>query len=105
MGKERWWNIGWEGESLVPTAGSLGMIFALMFCNSVDTYEMVASDSATWSGYHYYGKWAEGSLKANDNTYHTTFEAEKELWSLVSTTPREVIQETGKASIPGFSSI
>lgn len=102
----RWWQIGSDGEDWLPTTGCIGIMAALFLCDSVDIYEMYPSQKAQTSSYHYWQS-ANSTVgdKANDNSYHITFDAERALWGLISTTPSEEIYKTGRLTIPGFNSV
>mmetsp|Transcript_61091 Transcript_61091/g.113345 ORF Transcript_61091/g.113345 Transcript_61091/m.113345 type:complete len:333 (-) Transcript_61091:69-1067(-) len=93
----------YEGVSLDPTSGLLGMLTALSTCDRVVAYGMAASRTAKSMPYHYYGRYAEGGgLKANTNSWHRTFPAEKDLWRRLATNPK-LVDRTDVVEIPGFS--
>merc|ERR1719506_2850886 len=77
-------------------------------CETVETYEMAPSDAAAQAPYNYYATWGHGehhTTHANDNTWHSTFESEHDLWQKLSDTAPATIASTGRARIPGFHSV
>jgi hypothetical protein len=54
------------------TTGFMGMMFAMSFCDSIEAFEMAASDHANGAPYSYYtGTWVGDN--ASDNWFHTPF--------------------------------
>lgn len=96
----KWWTRGLDGHSDTPTTGAIGLLLALSFCDSVEAFEMAPSSAARLSGYNYYEP--HPNLRATDNSWHSSFEAEHDLWTRLSTTPKSAIQSSGKALIPGL---
>mmetsp|Transcript_382 Transcript_382/g.1313 ORF Transcript_382/g.1313 Transcript_382/m.1313 type:complete len:332 (+) Transcript_382:56-1051(+) len=94
----------YAGVSLDPTSGLLGMLAALSSCDEVVAYGMAASMAAKNVPYHYYGRYAKGSLKANNNSWHKTFPAEKDLWRRLATNPK-LVDRTDIVEIPGFAHV
>mmetsp|Transcript_26534 Transcript_26534/g.61947 ORF Transcript_26534/g.61947 Transcript_26534/m.61947 type:complete len:287 (-) Transcript_26534:150-1010(-) len=87
-----------------PTTGFYGMLLALFSCRQVDAYEMTPSDSASEAPYSYYSH-QQGAVKATENTYHSYFKAEHDLWRQLALTSDEEVRQTGKAHIVGFQQV
>lgn len=98
----RWRAMGHNGASADATTGAVGMALALKMCDNVIAYEMAPSVYAQTSSYNYY---EDHTIKATNNSWHSTFESEHDLWQRLSVTPSTEILQTGRAVIPGFSSI
>jgi len=101
---ERWWRMGLPKKSFTPTTGAIGMLLALTLCNSTTSYDMAPSNASATAPYHYYNN-IGSTIMADDNTWHKTFNAERELWARLSITPAEEMRRTGKASLPGLSTV
>jgi hypothetical protein len=92
-----------SGFSMRPTTGAIGMLLAFSLCDEVLAYGMAASPKAAWSKYHYYAedeKWS--GQKANENNWHQTFAAEKDLWKKLASLSSDTAK-TDIAIFPGFS--
>eukprot|EP00971_Amphidinium_carterae_P302051 6000783-Amphidinium_carterae.1 len=64
------------------TSGFMGMVSALFYCAVVDTYEMTPSKYASRSRYHYYAPEKHDKFpSAKENSYHSFFKAEHDLWA------------------------
>jgi len=96
----RWKDKGTHGSRDTLTTGAVGMLIALSLCDEVKAYGMAASKDMSSAPYHYYG--TSGSPNAGDNVHHSMFEAEKDLWRLVSSTDTDKTSAV-VATIPGFS--
>jgi len=99
----RWFELD-GAVSMDATTGFMGMLTALSNCESVDAYEMTDSSYAAQSPYHYYDS-PENGLNANQNSWHQTFSAEKDLWMRISTTSEDEVRSSGKATLRGFSQL
>lgn len=90
-----------HGRSYSPTSGGLGMMLALTVCDEVYAFGMASTPNAEISSYHYYDKHI--GKRADQNQWHKTFSAEKDLWRRLATNSQEQIDQTEVAYIPGFS--
>lgn len=93
---ERWFHMGQHGSSRQPTTGAIGMLVALRFCDAVEGFEMAPSSLAGSSPYNYYAPGRE--MKASDNSWHSDFEAEHDLWTRLG-----AVVQAGRVVIPGFN--
>lgn len=101
----RWFTMGEiQGKSMEPTSGFLGMLVALTTCDTIDAYEMTPSTIASSYPFHYYSS-LENGMNADQNSWHKTFQAEKDLWMRLSKTPDATVLSSGKSSLPGFSQV
>mmetsp|Transcript_12547 Transcript_12547/g.20683 ORF Transcript_12547/g.20683 Transcript_12547/m.20683 type:complete len:420 (-) Transcript_12547:10-1269(-) len=96
-----------EGVSFKPTTGAMGMLSALVACDEIRAFGMAATPAAASSAYHYYkeDEPARAELKADENSWHKSFRAEKDLWRRVARNPASQIDSTDIAVIPGFSQV
>lgn len=94
------------GVSFIPTTGAVGMMVALHLCDEVRAYGMAATPAASTAQYSYFDpNYGDGEVKADQNAWHKTFSAEKDLWRRISSTPPAELDATEVAVIPGFSQI
>jgi hypothetical protein len=100
----RWRTMGHPGFDTKVTTGAVGMFIAMSLCHTVEAYEMAPSDVAKYSRYNYYEKNNEHP-GATDNSEHSTFESEHDLWGKLSSTSLHEISRTGRSVIPGFSAM
>lgn len=97
-------------ESL-PSMGAVAMLLALHTCDSVDAYDMVMSDASSISAHHYYNDVVTVSgntsiaVPATTNTFHMTWEAEHDLWQLLSVLDASEAAQQGRSSYEGFSQL
>lgn len=90
-----------HGQSYSPTSGALGMMLALTVCDEVYAFGMADTPNAELAPYHYYDKHI--GKRADQNSWHKTFSAEKDLWRRLATNADDQIDATEVAYIPGFS--
>mmetsp|Transcript_63218 Transcript_63218/g.150769 ORF Transcript_63218/g.150769 Transcript_63218/m.150769 type:complete len:740 (-) Transcript_63218:59-2278(-) len=108
-----WFQLGQSGSDWVATTGAAGMIIALSICSEVHAYGMASSALEHEYPYHYYDRAfafekSRSALMpwdwhADENFFHKTFSAEKDLWKRLSATPSEEVERTNIAVIEGFS--
>jgi hypothetical protein len=92
--------------SFNPTTGAVGMIIAMTECDEVRAFGMAATPAADLAPYHYYAEDDPPShLEADENTWHKTFRAEKDLWRRIAQNAASDIDNTEIAVIPGFSQL
>mmetsp|Transcript_26288 Transcript_26288/g.48008 ORF Transcript_26288/g.48008 Transcript_26288/m.48008 type:complete len:316 (-) Transcript_26288:79-1026(-) len=94
--------MGFTAHTDEPTTGFVGMLLALFNCELVETYEMSPSDGAQDSPYAYY---KDTHVHATQNSWHSFFRAEHDLWARLSTTELHEVKRTGKTRSLGFRSI
>jgi len=92
-----------DGVKFDPTSGLFGMLSALSVCDRVTAYGMAATPRGEQGSYHYYNdEWPEAS--ANENPWHKTFPAEKDLWRRLAMDANE-LDRTDMFEVPGFSQL
>jgi len=92
-----------DGVSFKPTSGFVGMLFALSVCDTVHAYGMAATPQSADAPYHYYRSGEEHEGKdANDNGWHKSFPAEKDLWRRLALS-KASLDNSDWVEIPGFS--
>lgn len=98
-----------DGVSFSPTTGAIGMLSAMSRCDEVRAYGMAATPAAEKHPYHYYSEedsyYKRDVQKADENTWHRSFKAEKDLWRRIAGNTLSEIDNTDVAVIPGFSQI
>lgn len=94
-----------KGMTPHVTSGFHGMIVALSTCGSLDAYEMAPSAKAGNAPYSYYSNWNAKPGGALHNSWHGYMEEEHKLWSLISTTPKEIQLQHGKTSYKSFKDV
>jgi len=98
-----------DGYSFSPTTGAVGILSAMARCDEVIAYGMAATPAAGNSPYHYYKEddayYKRSLQKADENTWHKSFKAEKDLWRRIARNSPGEIDNTEIAIIPGFSQI
>lgn len=96
-----------DGVSFKPTTGSIGMLTAMATCDEVSAFGMAATPSSAHAPYHYYPDpeygGSEPDSNANENNWHKSFNAEKDLWRRIAKNPATEIDATDIAVIPGFT--
>eukprot|EP00971_Amphidinium_carterae_P296389 5887715-Amphidinium_carterae.1 len=98
----RWFH---DGVSFKPTSGFVGMMFALSLCDRVHAYGMAATPSSAHAAYHYYRSDEEHTGKAaNENGWHKSFPAEKDLWRRLAA-DKEMLDQSDWVEIPGFATL
>mmetsp|Transcript_55060 Transcript_55060/g.101925 ORF Transcript_55060/g.101925 Transcript_55060/m.101925 type:complete len:369 (-) Transcript_55060:199-1305(-) len=94
-----------DGVSFKPTSGFVGMLFALSVCDTVHAYGMAATPRSDYSAYHYYKSGKEhGKKEADENGWHKTFPAEKDLWRRLAVN-KESLDQSDWVEMPGFSEV
>jgi len=92
--------------SFNPTTGGIGMLIALSECDEVQAYGMAATPAASTAPYHYYKEdEPPRPLNADENSWHKTFNAEKDLWRRLAQNSASEIDKTDIAVLPGFSQV
>jgi hypothetical protein len=92
--------------SFNPTTGAVGMLIAMTECDQVRAFGMAATPASNVAPYHYYAEDDPPShLEANENSWHKTFRAEKDLWRRIAQNAAQEIDSTDIAVIPGFSQL
>jgi len=110
-----WFQLRQSGSAWMATTGAAGMLIALSICEEVKAYGMASSTIEHKYPYHYYDRafafqkshsaMLPWDWHADENFFHKTFSAEKDLWKRVSSTPADEVDSTTISTVEGFKQL
>mmetsp|Transcript_34506 Transcript_34506/g.78770 ORF Transcript_34506/g.78770 Transcript_34506/m.78770 type:complete len:751 (-) Transcript_34506:101-2353(-) len=110
-----WFQLRQSGSAWMATTGAAGMLIALSVCDEVKAYGMASSTIEHKYPYHYYDRafafqkshsaMLPWDWHADENFFHKTFSAEKDLWKRVSSTSSDEVDSTTISIVQGFNQL